>query len=213
MTVLIIFAILTGIALYLVLSAIKLRLRFNDSEWTIIFSYTLFSLRLQINKMEGRIHIAGIGIKKFKLSGEGVASQTKKIADKARKEEGKKGSEKFSFSDIISIFNYMKKLRYTIGHIRVKHLKIDLWDGFSNPYNTGRLYALFTAAKGIFPHLLKYVTFKPDFSADSLKIRGEGLVLLKMLYILIPVLQMLTDKIKESTIAPSTRLKKGTSYG
>ena len=80
MSVLIIFAILAGITLYFILSAIKLRLRFSDSEWTVIFSYTLFSLSLQINKMEGRIHLAGIGIKKFKLSGDGVAAQTKKIA-------------------------------------------------------------------------------------------------------------------------------------
>lgn len=198
--------------LYFVFSSIKLRLKFDDSIKCIDLSYTIIRFRLLFNDMTGRIYLSGVRINKFGLL-ESISrrkSKKKIKEDKAIKKKRKfAGLKSIKFGQILY---YLKKLYYPICRIKIKYLNISISDGFSDPYHTGQLYAVYSTVAGIFPKLMSHINFKPDFSADSIKIRGEGLVKLRICHILLPVLQILADKIFGMVRNPFLSLKKGTSY-
>ncbi len=208
----IIFIFIILAIVYFGFSSIKLRLKFNDKIKFIDLSYTLLRFRLLFNDKTGRISIAGITIKRFDLL-DILTSEKQKdvIKDKIVKKKKRKSiwTKSANFNQILY---YLKKLSYPIRNIKIKYLNIDISDGFSDPYYTGQLYAIYSTLSGIFPKLMSHVNFSPDFSADSIKIRGEGLVKLKICHILLPVLQILADKIFGMVRTPFLRLKKGTSY-
>lgn len=213
-----IFIFIVLVVLYLIFSSIKLRLKFNESIKFIDLSYTFIRLRLLFNDMTGRIYLAGIGIKKINIIEEILKDRPKKVkrAKEAKVVDKetvkKKKSSKFESINLKKIIFYLKKLYYPICKINIKYLKIKITDGFSDPYYTGQLYAIYSTASGIFPKLMSNIDFKPDFSADSIKIDGEGLVKLRIFHILLPLLQILTDKIFGMAKNPFLRIKKGTSY-
>ncbi len=195
-----------------IFSSIKLRLKFNDKIKFIDLSYTLFRFRFLFNDKTGRLYFAGIRIKKFDLMDIITAEKTEEVKkEKAPKEKKKKPfwTKSPNFNQILY---YLKKLSYPIRKIKIKYLNIDISDGFSDPYYTGQLYAIYSTVSGIFPKLMSHIKFWPDFSADSIKISGEGLVKLRIYHILLPVLQLLADKIFGMVRTPFLKLKKGTSY-
>lgn len=208
----IMFIIIILAVLYFGLSSIKLRLLFNESNKFIELSYTLIKFRLLFNDLTGRIYFAGIRIKKFGLL-EAISGRKPKKITKEEKPKKKKrkpaGPKSIKFGQILY---YLKKLYYPIHKIKIKYLYLNISDGFSDPYYTGQLYALYTTFTGIFPKLMSHISFKPDFSADNIKIIGEGLVKLKIYHILLPILQILADKILGMVRTPFLRLKKGTGY-
>ena len=209
-TIIFIFIILAIV--YFGFSSIKLRLKFNDKIKFIDLSYTLFRFRLLFNDKSGRLYFAGIGVNKFNLLDIITTEKTEDAKkEKAPKEKKKKPiwTKSPNFNQILY---YLKKLSYPIRKINIKYLNINISNGFSDPYYTGQLYALYSTVSGIFPKLMSHVSFRPDFSADSIKISGEGLVKLRICYILLPVLQILADKIFGMVRTPFLRLKKGTSY-
>jgi len=198
--------------LYFGLSSIVLKLRFGESIKYIDLSYTLFRLHLLPGDMTGQVYIAGIGLKKFNLLELILPGKHKKKIKEdipIKKKRKFAGVKSLGFGQILC---YLEKLYHPIRKIKIKYLNIDISDGFSDPYHTGQLYAIYTTASGIFPKLMSHVNFRPDFSADRIKINGEGLVKLRIYHILLPVLQILTDKILSTVKNPFLRLRKGTSY-
>ncbi|MCP4703018.1 MAG: DUF2953 domain-containing protein, partial [candidate division Zixibacteria bacterium] len=199
---------------YFIFSSIKLRLKFDDTIRFIDLSYTFFKIRLLFNDKTGRIYLAGIKVKTFNLWDILKTDRSPK-SEKARDDTIEKKKRKFDWSGCLELKKmryYLKKLSYPIGKIKIKYLNIEISDGFSDPYHTGQLYATYSTIIGIFPKLMSHINFNPDFSADKLKISGEGLVKLRLCHILLPILQILADKIFGMVRNPFLRLKKGTSY-
>jgi len=209
-TLIFIFVVLA--LLYLGLSSIILRLKFDDSIKCIDLSYTIIRFRLLFSDMTGRIYIAGITIKTFDLLDIFVSEKPKKVAEKRAEPKKKKKSFWAKSPNFKQILYYLKKASYPIRKINIKYLNINISDGFTDPYHTGQLYAVYSTVAGIFPKLMSHINFKPDFSADRIKIRGEGLVKLRIYHILLPILQILADKIFGMVRNPFLILKKGTSY-
>lgn len=208
-TVFIIFAIV----LFLLFSSLKLRLIFNESARFIQLSYTFFAFRLNFNGMIGRFHVAGIGLKEFRIF-DGKTSKKKKVAREIKEKDKKVKFRRAGFdrAGLHKFVYYLKKSYYLLRKIRVKKLDIIISEGFSDPYYTGLLYAYFSAVGGIFPKLMSHIKFYPNFAADAIKINGEGLVILRIFDILIPVLQILADKIYEHMRLSNLRFRKGTNY-
>jgi len=196
----------------LLLSSIKLRLKFNEKIKFIDLSYTLIRFRLLFNNKSGKIYISGIRVKTFDLLDIFAVKKPKKVAREKTTKEKKKKPFWAKSPSLKQILYYLKKLSYPIRKINFKYLNIDISDGFADPYYTGQLYAVYSTVSGIFPMLMSHINFRPDFAADKIKIVGEGVVKLRIFHILLPVLQILTDKIFGKVRAPFLRLKKGTSY-
>ena len=214
----IIFILVFTVIIYFIFSSIKLRLKFDDAIKCLDLSYTFIRFRLLFNDMTGRIYFAKIRIKKFGIKEALFAMKDKKARrdEEIKKEDiAKKKKRKPVWARSLNfkqILFYLKKLSYPIRKIKIKYLNIEISDGFSDPYYTGQMYAIYSTVTGIFPKLMLHINFKPDFSADSIKIRGEGLVKLRLYHILLPLLQILADKIFGMVRTPFLRLKKGTSY-
>ncbi len=209
-TIIFIFIILA--VLFLAFSSIKLRLKFNESIKFIELSYTLIKFRLLFNDLTGRIYFGGIRIRKFNLLDIFTDKKPKEAIKAKGPREKKKKSVWAKSPNLRQILYYLKKLSYPIRKIKIKYLNIDISDGFSDPFYTGQLYAVYCTAKGIFPKLMSHINFRPDFSADRIKISGEGLVKLRICHILLPILQILADKILGMVRIPFLRIRKGTGY-
>ena len=83
--------------LYLVVSSIKLRLKFCESTKFVDLSYTIIRLRLLFDDMTGRIYLFGFGIKKINIIEEIFAEKPeklKKIKEKKPDEKKKKPSKR-----------------------------------------------------------------------------------------------------------------------
>jgi len=208
----IIFIFILLAVIYFIFSSIKLRLKFNEAIKFIDLSSTLLRFRLLFKNKTGQIYIFGICVKTFDLLDIFTEKKPKEVAKEKPTKEKKKKPFWAKSPNLNQILYYLKKLSYPIRKIKIKYLNIDISDGFSDPYHTGQLYALYSTLAGIFPKLMSHINFNPDFSADSIKISGEGLVKLRICHILLPVLQILADKIFGMVRTPFMRLKKGTSY-
>ncbi|MCP4703021.1 MAG: DUF2953 domain-containing protein, partial [candidate division Zixibacteria bacterium] len=199
---------------YFIFSSIKLRLKFDDTIRFIDLSYTLFRIRLLFNDKTGQIYIVGLKVKSFDLW-DILKTDMSPKPKKTREDTIEKKKREFDWSGYLELKKmryYLKKLFYPIRKINFKYLNIEISDGFSDPYYTGQLYAVYSTVMGIFPKLMSHINFNPDFSADNIKIFGEGLVKLRLCHILLPILQILADKIFGMVRDPFLRLKKGTSY-
>jgi hypothetical protein len=208
----VIIILLIAAVFYLMFSSVKLYILLDRTTRLVELSYTLFKFQAELVGLSGKIYFAGIRIKKFNLTDIKSLGKSESAAEKLPKKEIKKKSMKFNVLDMGNIIYYLKKAYYPIRKIRIKRLDIQITDGFSDPHKTGQLYALYMTARGIFPELMSHISFRPDFAADKIDIKGEGLVKLRIFFILVPVLQILTDKMKEFIKQPFLKIRKGTSY-
>ena len=211
---LIVISVILALILYLCLSSLKLRFRIDDRVKDLKVSYILAGVRIDFKDMAAKIYLAGIRVKSFAFA-DMIASKPEEKAEKA-KEVGKKKEKKgFAFTRIgfDEVLYYLKKGRYLMTKIRIRYLNIDISDGFADPYYTGQLFAVYSVLMGVCPRLASHISFRPDFSADSIKVRGKGLVAIRMLYILRVVLQILTGKVIEYLKIKQIKAKKGASYG
>ncbi len=208
----IIFVLLAAVIFYFALSSIKLHFLFNEKKRLIELSYTLFKFRAELTGFMGKLYIAGICIKAINLKEMKSPGKSEPDKEMSAKKESQKKSVRLGFPNMEKIIYYLGKISYPIRKIRIKRFDIQISDGFSDPYKTGQLYALYSTVRGIFPQLMSHISFRPDFAADNIKIEGEGLVKLRIIFILVPVLQILTDKMKEFIKLPHMKIRKGTSY-
>ena len=72
--------------------------------------------------------------------------------------------------------------------------------------------ASYWAAKGMFRRLMSHINFYPDFKVDSLEIKGKGVVSLRVIYILVLVIRLLTIFIKWKIMNKDNAKKKGLAY-
>lgn len=203
-TLIIIAAVLVVIALLLAAS-VAARVILAETEKTVAVSYAFLGFRADLAVKTGRVYIVGVPLFRFKLT------DKKK---KARKEPAKKKEKKkkrFKFSDMK--LEHLKMGKGLIGGLKIKELAINIHGGFMEPFYTGKMYAYYWAARGMYPALASHINFRPDFSAGSLTIDGKALVSLRMFYIFRFVCGLLADKIKEKSNKLFGTKKRGASYG
>ena len=213
MSLVIIFIIL-ALILYICLSSLKLRFRYDDRAKDVKVSYTLAGVRADFNDMAAKIYLAGIRVKSIALA-DIVSLKAEKKPEKAKEVEKKKKKKRFTLPAINfdDALYYLKKGRHLLAKVRIRYLNIDISDGFADPYYTGQLFAAYSVLMGVCPRLASHISFKPDFSADSIKVRGKGLVSIKMFYILQVVFLILTSKLIDYLKSKPIKAKKGASYG
>ena len=84
--------------------------------------------------------------------------------------------------------------------------------GPGDPFQTGKLYALYWALRGVFPSIMSHIKYSPHFTAATLDYKGKGNIKLKMLYIVWTGLRLLYDRLQYKTKELLTTPKRGTSY-
>lgn len=211
---LIIISVILALILYFCLSSIKLRFRYDDRARDLRVSYAFIKGRADFVDMAAKIYLAGIKVKSFAFA-DMISSKPKKKPEEVKKAKKKKGKRGFAFPKIgfDEALYYLKKGRYLLLKIRINYLNIDISDGFADPYYTGQLFAVYSVLMGVCPRLASHINFRPDFSADSIKVRGKGLVSIRMFYILKVVFIILTNKILEYLKIKPLKYKKGAIYG
>ncbi|UCD94415.1 MAG: hypothetical protein JSU69_11745 [Candidatus Zixiibacteriota bacterium] len=190
-TLIIILAVLAVIALLLAAS-VAARVILAETEKTVAVSYTLFGFRADLAVKTGQVSIAGVPLFRFKLTGKKETKTKKKPTEKKEKKK-----KRFKFSDLK--LEYLKMAKGLIGGLRIRELAISIHGGFMEPFYTGKMYAYYWAARGMYPDLISHINFRPDFSAGSLTIDGKALVSLRMFYIFRFACGLLADKIKEKS--------------
>ena len=214
-------AILIGLACLLgaaVLSSIKLKFRFDEKVKTAGVSYLLFGGRVDINKGLVSMYVGPIRVKRYRLSElmASIARKKETVPDtgdnekeKAAVSDGRRQRElplKFDLGDLWRLRNILKR-------IRLRYLDLRLSGGFADPYRTGQLLAGYMILRGMMPIFMSHIQYSVDFSADSLDFKGKGFVSLRILYILIEVLRLLTDKLSFKSLINFILPKKGATYG
>ncbi len=190
---LIIIIILAVIITVLVISAIRIRFTYEESEKTVRVSYTLAGIVLDLAAKRGRFLLAGLPVVRFPLKPKAPTKVLRTIVEP----KGMKKDEEFSWKDIR--LDYLKRFKSLIGSFRIPELIIKIRGGFKEPFHTGKMYGYYWAMRGIYPNLMSHVDFKPDFSAGSLQVSGKGLVYLRMYDILYFVFTILNGLIRSKT--------------
>jgi hypothetical protein len=206
MIILIIVLAILALVAVLLAASVAARVRLAEKEKTVFVAYTLVGFTADLAARTGRISVAGVPFPRFKLTGK----KKKKLKKEPDKKKGKK-KKRFKFSDLK--IEYLKMAKNLIGGMRIRELEIDVRGGFMEPFYTGKMYAYYWAARGMYPNLISHVSFKPDFSSGSLDIQGKALVSLRMFYIFRFACGLLADKIKEKSNKLFGIRKRGTSYG
>lgn len=202
-----VFIILALIGFYLLISSITLRFHLDKTTRWLTVSYSLFAVRLNPADKTGRLYLASIGIKRFSLEGEKEKKPKKKAKEKPDKAKKKK---RFKISDFK--WKYVKMARWLVAHIKIKELDLHIKGGPGDPFQTGRLYALYWALRGAFPSIMAHIKYSPHFTAATLDYKGKGHIKLKMLYIVWTGLRLLCDRLQYKTKEFLTAPKRGTSY-
>jgi len=209
MTILIIIAGFLFLFGLLLAASIKVRFNFDESEKALRVSYTLMSLMLDFREKKGKVAFAGLPLKKLDLkSRKKAAPPTEK---KLRK--GKKAKKKRSFGLSFLKMKYLRMVKPLLSGIRIRKLMVKISGGFMEPFNTGKMYGYYWAARGICPKLMSHVVFRPDFSSEHLAFEGKGLVSLRMFYIFRFVFAILADMTKEKIAGLFVIRKRGECYG
>jgi hypothetical protein len=194
----------------LISASIKIRVRLVESQKTIAVKYTLFQMNLDLQKKTGHVRIAGIEVFRFELAFE---RKLKEKAKKPRKELPPVGKERKKFYLTDLKVEYLIRAKSLVGNIRIKELMIKLTGGWLEPFYTGKMFAYYCAAKGMYPSLMSHVEFRPDFSSEKMKIEGKGLVCLRMYHILRLIFGLLADKLKEKSHELFKIRRRVTIYG
>ena len=206
MTILIIILAFLAVFALLLAASVAARVRLAQSEKTVVVSYTVVGFIADLAAKTGRISILGLPLFRINLARK---KKKKTVKESAKKEKPKK--KRFRFSDMR--IEYLRMAKKLIGGMRIKELAINIHGGFTEPFYTGKMYAYYRAARGMYPSLISHIDFRPDFSSGSLTIDGKALVSLKMYYIFRFACGLLADKIKEKSNKLFGIRKRGRSCG
>jgi hypothetical protein len=206
MVVFIILAVSAILIGYLAVASVKARLVLSEREKTITAAYAVLSFQADIMGRFGRVLIAGIPIHKFKIEGGKIEKAVMKaVTEKLAKEK------RLRLSDLK--IEHLRAAGRFIGHVRIKELLIKISGGLIEPFYTGKMFAYYCAARGIYPILMSHVHFRPDFSSEKLKFEGKGLASIRMFYIFKVGLGLLADRVKDKSKELFIIRKKGSIHG
>ena len=211
----IIIGIILSVFAWLVLSSVKLRLLYDEPIRRIDISYTVIKFRIDLKDFYGKLYLIGIRIHKFNLRelGKKEKKATKETKPKIKKKEKKAFWKSVAgFDRSLVSYKNLGILRNFIGKIRISYLNVEIKGGFNDPYRTGQAVASYWAAMGMFRRLMSHINFYPDFEADSLEIKGKGVVSLRVIYILVLVIRILTIFVKWKIMNKDNVKKKGLAY-
>jgi hypothetical protein len=212
MTIVIILIAAAVVIGYLMLASITARFQYETDEKSAVLSYSLLSFNFNIVQKQGRLFLFRIPVYTFtpgKKKKKKEPKVDKTVKEKPEKKEKKK--KRFKLSDLK--IEYLRMAKSLIGGIRIRELLIKISGGYREPFYTGKMYAYYWAAKGMYPNLMSHFHFSPDFSSERLNIEGKGLVSIKMFYIFRLFFGLLADKTKEKLNNLFVIRKKGASYG
>ncbi len=202
-----IFIILVLLIAILLASSLRLRFKFNDEVRFIAAGYIIVAVFFDITNWRLTFRLAGIPVKQLAV---GKTAKNKAPSEKPVK---KREVRKRWFQRPQLKWDYAKWIRQLLGKVRVRHLKLDISGGFEDPYHTGNATAIYWTAKGMAPNIMSHVDFSPDFGANRMNYRGNGLITLRMYYIIKLVVRLLADLTKTKISSFSILRKKGVSYG
>ena len=180
--------IITGLIIligYLLYASVNVRFRYEEAGKIVTMSYTAVGITFDITKRTGRLSLAWIPIYRFDLKKKRKKKKKKKevaaeiVEKKAEKKVKKK--RKFGLSDLK--LKYLSMAKALMSGIRIRQLQINISGGYREPFYTGKMFAYYCAARGMYPRLMAHVIFFPDFTSEKLTTEGKGLVSLRMFYI------------------------------
>jgi hypothetical protein len=200
-----IFIILVLLVAILLASSLRLRFKFNDEVRFVAAGYLFAAVFFDISNWRLTFRLAGIPLKRLP-----VGKTTRAASEMAVK---KRGVAKRWFRRPQLKWDYAKWILQLLGKVRVRYLKLDISGGFEDPYHTGNATAVYWTAKGMAPKIMSHVNFSPDFGANRMNYKGNGLITLRMYYIIKLVVRLLADLIKTKISSLSILRKKGVSYG
>jgi hypothetical protein len=211
-TIYIIAAILFAVS-YFVFASIRLRMIFNEKSKTASITYTLARFKVNLVNRTGVVYFLGIPLKRVDFADAISFGKVKKVFKKREKKQKaphktKKVGAKFTFK-----IEDLEHIRYVLTKIRLTYLDINIAGSFTDPYNTGIAYAWYSALSGIMPSFMSHIRFNPDFSADSLVVRGKGIISLRIIYILALGMKFLKVYLGEKFKSRFIVNKKGAVYG
>ncbi len=185
-----------------------IRFSFQHDRRTQFFSvrYLIASLTVYPLKKKGVLSLAGFPAKAFEQETL-RASTTKRMKKKKVRLP----------TDWLNLWQtlYRGELRAfktVLGKIRVKYLSLEFSGGLLNPFQTGIAIGAFYALKGMFPNIMKYASFHPDYTSSGLKFEGKGLVYIRIYHILVLALRLLIIKVSTYWREKSLTRKKGAAY-
>jgi hypothetical protein len=202
---------------YLLYTSIIIRLKYKDTEKSVSLSYAIVAVKIDLTQLRGRLFLLHVPVYRFDLrktkkkKKAKAEAKTKAKADKERPDKKPKRKKKFGLSDLK--LEYLIMAKELMSGIRIRQLQINISGGYREPFYTGKMFAYYCAARGIYPKLMSHINFSPNFSSDKLKLEGKGLVSLRMFYIFKFVFGVLADKVKEKLNNLFVIRRKGASYG
>jgi len=187
----------------ILMSSIRLILKLDETDKYIKISFLIVAL--EIDLVEYAIQIVLLNRFKFDAS-----SIYKKMPKYSTEKKSKKEKKKFSFKNID--LGYLKHLKYLISKIKIDRLMINIEGSILDPFNTGRIYGLYWALKGMFSQFMSHINFNPSFSTDKIKIDGYGNISIKLFYIIALVLKLMADIISKKRKQKATSNRRGVNY-
>lgn len=202
-----IFIILVLLIAILLASSLRLRFKFNDEVRFIAAGYIFVAVFFDISNWRLTFRLAGIPVKQL------AVGKTAKAKAPSEKPVNNREVRKRWFQRPQLKWDYAKWILQLLGKVRVRYLKLDISGGFEDPYHTGNATAVYWTAKGIAPKIMSHVDFSPDFGANRMNYKGNGLITVRMYYIIKLVVRLLADLTKTKIGSFSILRKKGVSYG
>lgn len=197
---------------YLLYSSIIIRLKYKDTEKSVSASYSIVAVTIDLAQLRGWLSLLYVPVYRFDLrKKKKKAAKAAKKAIKEKSDKKAKSKKRFGLSDLK--LEYLIMAKELMSGIRIRQLQINISGGYREPFYTGKMFAYYCAARGIYPKLMSHIDFSPNFSSDKLKLEGKGLVSLRMFYIFRFVFGLLADKVKEKLNNLFVIRKKGASYG
>jgi len=205
MGILIALALLILIAL---ISAVKLRFRYDDSVQFVRASYLILGAGADFISKRGVVYLFGIPI--YRIPFERVTGIAKKKSEPKKEEKPAKKAKGFSLKGFH--WRDLRIIGKLLGGIRTKNLKVVVTGGLWDPYETGKAYGYYAILQGIFPTIMSHIKFNPDFTNASLQIRGRGLIYIRTYHLVIFAVRLYL-KLRSVKLGQKRLLnKKGVSY-
>ncbi|MEP0827393.1 MAG: hypothetical protein HRF51_02630 [bacterium] len=204
--ILIILGILALLLTAFLCSTIRLSFQYDNRTQFFSLRYLIASLTIHPLRKKAILSLAGFPVKAFEQE-TFRASTTKKMKKKKIRLP----------TDWLGVWEtlYRGELRVfktVLGRIRIKYLSLKFSGGFLNPFQTGIAIGAFYALKGMFPNIMKYASFYPDYTSSGLRFEGKGLVYIRIYHILILALRLLIIKVSAYWREKSLTRKKGAAY-
>ncbi len=155
--------------------------------------------------MQGTIRLAGINVKTFDLIPRKKPEKVKAVPKEKPAPKRKRGMPKVGWDDFRMLVSFLKKFH-------VKYLCFTISGGFSDPYETGKYFGIYSALSGAAPGVMKHIAFYPDFASSGLHFEGKGLIYIRLFHIVYFAVKIVVKKRKWILGEPLIVKKKGASY-